>query len=213
MTKIALLDYGVGNLYSVANALKTVGADVIITNESTKINAADKVLLPGVGAIGDAMHHMKVSGVDMAVKQALDTKPVMAICVGMQAMFDYSTEGGQVKGLGVIKGSVERFDEKWMDNHQFINIPHVGWNVVKIDTHHVLWQGCANQHFYFTHSYYCKPDMTDICNDGIIVATCDYGVEFCASVIKDNLFATQFHPEKSHDAGLKLLSNFVNWQI
>lgn len=211
--KIALLDYGVGNLYSVANALKTVGADVIITNEPDKVAAADKVLLPGVGAIGDAMHHMRAAGVDIAVKQALKDKPVMAICVGMQAMFDYSTEGGRVECLSEIAGVVERFDESWVDNNQPIKIPHVGWNVLKTDTDHTLWQGCANKHFYFTHSYYCKPDMTDARNDGIIVATCDYGVEFCASVIKDNLFITQFHPEKSHEAGLQLLSNFVNWQI
>lgn len=213
MTKIALLDYGVGNLYSVANALKTVGADVIITNEPAKIEAADKVLLPGVGAIGDAMRHMVDAGVDVAVKKALNDKPVMAICVGMQAMFDYSTEGGRVPCLGVIAGSVQRFDSAWTDNGQPIKIPHVGWNVVSTDTDHVLWQGCANKHFYFTHSYYCKPDLTDERNDGIIVASCDYGEVFCASVIKDNLFITQFHPEKSHDAGLTLLSNFVQWQI
>lgn len=211
--KVALLDYGVGNLYSVANALKTVGADVIITNEPNKIAAADKVLLPGVGAIGDAMRHMQDAGVDVAVKQALKTKPVMAICVGMQAMFDGSTESGQVQCLGVIAGQVLRFDESWQNNHQPIKIPHVGWNVVKTDTKHALWQGCANQHFYFTHSYYCRPDMADVRNDGIIVAMCDYGMPFCASVIKDNLFITQFHPEKSHDAGLRLLSNFINWRI
>lgn len=213
MTKIALLDYGVGNLYSVANALKTVGAEVVITNEPAKIDAADKVLLPGVGAIGDAMHNMQAAGVDTAVKAALLTKPVMAICVGMQAMFDYSTEGGRVECLGVIAGSVERFDDTWTNNNQPIKIPHVGWNVVNTDSAHPLWQGCANKHFYFTHSYYCHPNLADVRNDGIIVATCDYGTTFCASVIKDNLFITQFHPEKSHEAGLRLLKNFVDWQI
>ncbi|MFA9486828.1 imidazole glycerol phosphate synthase subunit HisH [Moraxella haemolytica] len=213
MTKIALLDYGVGNLYSVANALKKVGADVIITNEPAKIDVSDKVLLPGVGAIGDAMRYMMDAGVDVAVKKALNEKPVMAICVGMQAMFDYSTEGGQVPCLSVIAGSVQRFDASWTDNGQAIKIPHVGWNVVNADTDHVLWQGCAGRHFYFTHSYYCEPNFDDERNKDIIVATCDYGKVFCASVIKDNLFVTQFHPEKSHDAGLKLLSNFVEWQL
>lgn len=213
MTKVALLDYGVGNLYSVANALTVAGADVVITNDPQTIKHADKVMLPGVGAIGDAMHHMRQAGVDVAVKDALANKPVMAICVGMQAMFDYSSEGGQVECLGVIAGSVERFDESWTDNGQPIKIPHVGWNVVNTDTDHQLWQGCANRHFYFTHSYYCQPDMADVRNDGVIVATCDYGVRFCASLIKDNLFITQFHPEKSHDVGLRLLRNFIHWQI
>lgn len=213
MTTVALLDYGVGNLYSVANALKTSGANVIITNKADDIKAADRVLLPGVGAIGDAMQHMIATGVDVAVKDALTSKPVMAICVGMQAMFDYSREGGRVECLGVIAGSVEHFNENWMDNGQAIKIPHVGWNTVHTNSTHELWKGCANRYFYFTHSYYCQPDMTDARNNGIIIATCDYGTSFCASVIKDNLFVTQFHPEKSHDAGLQLLSNFINWRI
>ncbi|UNU74295.1 imidazole glycerol phosphate synthase subunit HisH [Moraxella nasovis] len=212
-SKIALLDYGVGNLYSVANALTKSGAKVILTNRPADIKQADKVMLPGVGAIGDAMMHMKNAGVDVAVKDALLTKPVMAICVGMQAMFDYSTEGGRVDCLGILAGNVQKFDDTWTDCDQPIKIPHVGWNAVNTDTDHVLWDGCGGEHFYFTHSYYCTPDMADARNAGAIVATCDYGVKFCASVIKDNLFITQFHPEKSHHAGLKLLSNFVNWQI
>lgn len=211
--KIALLDYGVGNLYSVANALTVAGADVVITSDPQTVRSADKVLLPGVGAIGDAMHHMRQAGVDVAVKEALATKPVMAICVGMQAMFDYSTEGGHVPCLGVIAGSVERFDESWTDNGSPIKIPHVGWNAVHTDTDHVLWDGCRGEHFYFTHSYYCNPDMADARNADIITATCDYGVTFTASVIKDNLFITQFHPEKSHKAGLRLLKNFIEWSI
>lgn len=211
--KVALLDYGVGNLYSVANALSVSGADAIITSDPIKIRQADKVLLPGVGAIGDAMYHMRQAGVDVAVKEALTTKPVMAICVGMQAMFDDSTEGGQVPCLGVIAGTVKRFDERWTDGTHPIKIPHVGWNAVHADTDHVLWDGCRGEYFYFTHSYYCQPDMTDPRNDGIITATCHYGIEFTASVIKDNLFITQFHPEKSHNAGLRLLKNFIQWRI
>lgn len=213
MTKVALLDYGVGNLYSVANALTVAGADVVITNDPQVIKQADKIMLPGVGAIGDAMHHMRACGIDMAVKDALVNKPVMAICVGMQAMFDYSTEGGHVDCLGVLAGSVERFDETWTDNGQPIKIPHVGWNTVKAESSHELWQGCDGEYFYFTHSYYCQPDMTDVRNAGVVLAMCDYGVKFCASVIKDNLFITQFHPEKSHDAGLRLLKNFIEWNI
>lgn len=211
--KVALLDYGVGNLYSVANALKTVGAEVILTTNPKDITTCDKVMLPGVGAMDKAMSSMKNAGIDEAVKQALNQKPVMAICVGMQAMFDYSTEGGQVGCLGVVAGSVERFDETWTQGDEPIKIPHVGWNVVDADTDHVLWQGCNHQHFYFTHSYYCKPDMTDPRNHRLIGAICEYGKPFVASIIKDNLFATQFHPEKSHKAGLRLLKNFVDWQI
>ncbi|OOR88150.1 imidazole glycerol phosphate synthase subunit HisH [Moraxella caviae] len=212
MTTIALLDYGVGNLYSVANALTTAGADVITTNKPDDIKRADKILLPGVGAMRDAMAHMQACGIDVAVKQALNEKPVMAICVGMQAMFDYSTEGGRVECLGVIGGSVERFDDAWVEAGAPIKIPHVGWNKVRAETDHILWQGCNDEHFYFTHSYYCKPDFTDARNENIIAAYSDYGQKFCASIIKDNLFITQFHPEKSHNAGLRLLSNFINWK-
>lgn len=211
--KIALLDYGVGNLFSVANALTVAGAEVILTADPKQIQSADKVLLPGVGAIDKAMSQMRLTGVDIAVKTALATKPVMAICVGMQAMFDYSTEGGRVPCLGVIAGGVERFDDTWQNHGQPIKIPHVGWNAVHTDTDHVLWDGCRGEYFYFTHSYYCKPDMADARNDGIITATCDYGTNFVASVIKDNLFITQFHPEKSHQAGLRLLKNFIEWKI
>ncbi|MFC0820898.1 imidazole glycerol phosphate synthase subunit HisH [Moraxella marmotae] len=207
MTTVALLDYGVGNLFSVANALKVAGADVCITNKPADIQAADKILLPGVGAMRDAMAHMQQHGIDVAVKDAITNKPVMAICVGMQAMFDVSEEGN-VPCLGIIKGRVRRFDDTWQENGSPIKIPHVGWNRVDADTDHVLWQGCNHEHFYFTHSYYCQPDS----EDGLIVAHTTYGQPFCASVILDNLFITQFHPEKSHRAGLRLLSNFIQWQ-
>lgn len=204
---IALLDYGVGNLFSVANALKNVGAQVIITDSPSQIDAADKVMLPGVGAMSDAMQNMKKHGIDVAVKKALTTKPVMAICVGMQAMFDYSQEG-DVECLGIVKGQVQRFDEQWLNDGCPIKIPHVGWNRVDVETDHFLWQGCSHQFFYFTHSYYCHPEN----RAGQILATTHYGIDFCSALIKDNLFITQFHPEKSHNAGLKLLSNFVHWQ-
>ena len=215
--KIALLDYGVGNLYSVANSLRAAGAgssaQVIVTNRPADIQAADKLMLPGVGAIGNAMHHMRNAGIDVAVTEALATKPVMAICVGMQAMFDHSVEGGYVETLGLIAGSVKRFDETWTDGGCAIRIPHVGWNTVTAERDHALWQGCSGQYFYFTHSYYCSPDLDDPRNAGSIIAYTDYGTRFCASVIRDNLFVTQFHPEKSHNAGLRLLKNFIEWRI
>lgn len=211
MTKVAVLDYGMGNLHSAAKALSAVGAQVSITRDSRVIEAADKLLFPGVGAMRDCMAEMHAAGIDAAVERAVFNKPVMAICVGMQALFARSAENGGVDCLGILDGQVERFEDTWQDSQgQPIKVPHMGWNTVTgMDLAHPLWQGLEdNTHFYFVHSFYCAPS-----DNSIIAATCDYGVNFCASVIKDNLFATQFHPEKSHTAGLQLLKNFVEWQV
>lgn len=211
MTKVALLDYGMGNLHSAGKALASVGADVSITRDPNVIKAADKILFPGVGAMRDCMAEVQSTGISDAVKDAVFNKPVMAICVGMQALFQHSEENGGVDCLGVLDGTVKRFQDSWVDNDsQPIKIPHMGWNTISgMDLAHPLWQGIEdNTHFYFVHSYYCEPSDTNI-----VAATCDYGVKFCASVIQDNLFATQFHPEKSHTAGLQVLKNFVTWQI
>lgn len=211
MTKVALLDYGMGNLHSAGKALASVGADVSITRDPNVIKAADKILFPGVGAMRDCMAEMQSTGISDAVKDAVFNKPVMAICVGMQALFQHSEENGGVDCLGVLGGTVKCFQDSWVDNDsQPIKIPHMGWNTISgMDLAHPLWQGIEdNTHFYFVHSYYCEPSDTNI-----VAATCDYGVKFCASVIQDNLFATQFHPEKSHTAGLQVLKNFVTWQI
>ena len=211
MTKIALLEYGIFNLHSAGKALVAVGADVSITRDPAVIQAADKIVFPGVGAMRDCMAEMQATGIADAIKQAVFNKPVMAICVGMQALFEQSEENAGVACLGILKGQVKRFDEQTVDAHSKpIKIPHMGWNTVSgMDSSHPLWQGIDNgTHFYFVHSFYCKP--TD---DSIVAATCDYGIPFCASVIQDNLFATQFHPEKSHTAGLQLLKNFVTWRI
>lgn len=224
MTKIALLDYGMGNLHSAAKALEHVGADVVVTNDPKKIDAADKILFPGVGAMRDCMAGMKEAGVDDAVKRNVFNKPTMAICVGMQALFETSQESTQettkdtqgVDCLGILGGSVLRFADGLTDQHgDTIKIPHMGWNQVhqstvkEVDTAHFLWRDIPEQsRFYFVHSYYCQP--TD---SSITAATCDYGLEFTCSILKDNLFAVQFHPEKSHKAGLQLLKNFVEWRI
>ena len=211
MTKVALLDYGMGNLHSAGKALASVGADVSITRDPNVIKAADKILFPGVGAMRDCMAEVQSTGISDAVKDAVFNKPVMAICVGMQALFQQSEENGGVDCLGILGGTVKRFQDSWVDNDsQPIKIPHMGWNTISgMDLAHPLWQGIEdNTHFYFVHSYYCEPSDTNI-----VAATCDYGVKFCASVIQDNLFATQFHPEKSHTAGLQVLKNFVTWQI
>lgn len=210
-TKIALLDYGMGNLHSASKALAAVGADVSITNDPKVVAAADKIFFPGVGAMRDCMVGMREAGIDEVIRQAIFNKPVMAICVGMQALFEQSAENGGTKCLGILEGNVEAFDPTWKDEQgATIKVPHMGWNTItEMNSSHPLWHGIDdNAHFYFVHSYYCAP--TDSAQ---VAAVCDYGQPFCASILQDNLFATQFHPEKSHTAGLQLLKNFVDWNI
>lgn len=211
MTKVALLDYGMGNLHSAGKALTAVGANVAITSDPKIIQSCDKILFPGVGAMRDCMVGMREAGIDKVVKQAVFNKPVMAICVGMQALFQRSAENDGVECLGILDGEVLKFQDNWVDeNHDRIKIPHMGWNTMTgMDVSHPLWQGIADgTHFYFVHSYYCEPS-----EKSIVAGECDYGTKFCASIIKENLFAAQFHPEKSHTAGLQLLKNFVEWKI
>lgn len=213
MTKIALLDYGMGNLHSVAKALTRVGAEVLITQDAAMITRSDKIVFPGVGAMKDCMAQMHATGVSDAVRQAVFNKPVMAICVGMQALFEYSAENGGVAGLGILAGEVRQFVPAIDRSHgsQYpIKVPHMGWNTTyDMDSRHPIWRGiAADTHFYYVHSYYCVPQ-----DDTLVAARCHYGHDFCASILKDNLFATQFHPEKSHTAGIQLLQNFVEWRI
>lgn len=154
---------------------------------------------------------MTAAGIDDVVRQAAFNKPVMAICVGMQALFERSAENGGTDCLGILSGSVEQFDPSWQDTEgNTIKIPHMGWNTIsEMDLSHPLWQGIDDHtYFYFVHSFFCQPQESPA-----VAAICDYGQPFCASVIQDNLFATQFHPEKSHKAGLQLLKNFVEWNI
>ena len=215
MTKVALLDYGMGNLHSVAKALSRVGADVSLTCDPRQVAKADKIVFPGVGAMRDCMAGMVETGIDEMVRQMVFNKPMMALCVGMQALFDESEENDGTTALGILSGHVRRFDDNCTNannttfNNTALKVPHMGWNTIyDMDLTHSLWQNIhENTHFYFIHSYYCQP------NDANLTAsTCDYGQPFCASIIKDNLFDTQIHPEKSHTAGLQLLKNFVDWQ-
>ena len=212
MKEIILIDAGTGNLRSVQKALEFVGANVERTDDPKKVLSGKQVVLPGVGAFGDFMSGLKSKGLDEAVKEVVARGvSMLGICVGMQALFGRSEENDGVDCLGVLGGDVKRFDDHWLDDkNERIKVPHMGWNTIThMDLAHPLWQGIEdNTHFYFVHSFYCVPSDTSI-----VAATCDYGVEFCASVIKDNLFATQFHPEKSHTAGLQLLKNFVEWKI
>ena len=210
-TKIALLDYGMGNLHSASKALSAVGAEVSITNDPKVVAAADKIFFPGVGAMRACIAGMQENGIDEVIRHAVFNKPVMAICVGMQALFEDSAENDGTPCLNVLDGKVKAFDPTWTDeNHQLIKVPHMGWNTITgMDLAHPLWRGIKSQsHFYFVHSYYCEP-----ADSSQVAAVCDYGQPFCASILQDNLFATQFHPEKSHSAGLQLLKNFVEWDV
>lgn len=205
MTRIALLDYGMGNLHSAAKALEHVGATVDVTANPKVIALADKIVFPGVGAMRDCMQGMHEAGIDDVVRHAVFNKPVLAICVGMQALMQHSEENGGADALGIFNGVVKRFPEQAP-----LKVPHMGWNQVQqADPSHPMWRNIAhNERFYFVHSYYVQPE-----DAALVAASCDYGLNFCAALYQDNLFATQFHPEKSHTAGLQLLKNFVEWKI
>src|SRR5574343_1196107 len=205
MTRIALLDYGMGNLHSAAKALEYVGATVDVTNDPKLIAQADKIVFPGVGAMRDCIQWMREARIDDVIRNAAFNKPVLAICVGMQALLESSEENGGSEALGIFEGVVKHFPKI-----EGLKVPHMGWNQVhQHDPSHPMWKDIAQDaRFYFLHSYYVEPK-----DSSVVVATCDYGIEFCTAILKENLFATQFHPEKSHTAGLQLLKNFVEWDI
>ena len=202
MTRIALLDYGMGNLHSAAKALEHVGATVDVTNDPKLIAKADKIVFPGVGAMRDCMQGMHEAGIDEVVRQAAFNKPVLAICVGMQALLQSSEENGVVDALGIFDGVVKHFPE--IPN---LKVPHMGWNNVAHKPH-ALWADIDDgARFYFVHSYCVQPaDST------LVTGTTDYGIPFTCAVGRDNIFAVQFHPEKSARDGLQLLQNFVEWR-
>jgi glutamine amidotransferase len=207
---VAVIDYGMGNLHSVAKALEHVapGLDVRITHESERIASADRVVLPGVGAIRDCVGEMRRLGVDALVRDVVAAgQPLLGICVGLQALMDYSEENGGVECLGLLPGRVRYFGDALRDaDGARLKVPHMGWNEVQFKPH-PLWQGIAQgSRFYFVHSYYVAAS-----DPAQVAATARYGVEFAAAMASGNIFAVQFHPEKSHTAGLQLLRNFVNW--
>lgn len=207
---IAVIDYGMGNLHSVAKALEHVcpGARVSITADPALVEDADRVVFPGVGAIRDCMGEIKRLNVGDVVSQAMKSKPVLAICVGMQALLQSSEENGGVDCLGLLPGEVKFFGDNLVGSEgEKLKVPHMGWNNVQQTIDHPLWQGIEqNSRFYFVHSYYVVPEA-----DAHVAGRCDYGVNFAAALSHNNLFAVQFHPEKSADAGLQLLRNFCNW--
>lgn len=208
MTSVAVLDYGMGNLHSVAKALEHVGATrVVITDDVATIRAADRVVLPGQGAMRDCMAAMHEHGIDHLVRELINEKPLLGICVGMQAMLTRSDENGGVDCLGLYPGSVKNFTDVPAVEAQRLKVPHMGWNTVTQQREHPLWDGIADDsRFYFVHSYYCLPS-----DPALSVGSCDYGLPFSCAIAKDNVFAVQFHPEKSAHDGLRLLQNFLRW--
>lgn len=208
---VAVIDYGMGNLHSVASALAHAGAEkVLVTHDARLIRAADRVVFPGVGAIRDCMAEIRRLECDQLLADALveQHKPVLAICVGMQALMTHSEENGGVPCLNVIPGEVRYFGNPLVGKDgQRLKVPHMGWNEVRQTRDHPLWQGIADRtRFYFVHSYYVDAVQRDL-----VAGSVEYGVSADAALARDNLFAVQFHPEKSHTAGLKLLRNFLEW--
>lgn len=207
---IAVIDYGMGNLRSVEKALqKSAATSIKITSSERDINNADKIVMPGVGAIAEAMQALEDLKLVQAIKRNIFKKPYLGICLGLQLLFQESEEGHRTKGLGILKGKVRRFANN-------LKVPHIGWNNVKIKNPclagrqekskiKVMENIPDNSYFYFCHSYYVVPK-----DKKIIAATTDYDLEFTSLICKDNLYAMQFHPEKSQKLGLKILENFVN---
>ena len=213
MTTIAVIDYGMGNLRSVSKAIEHVapGAEVRVTDDPALVRSADRVVFPGQGAMPDCMRELRARGLYEAVIDAARDKPFLGICIGLQMLFDHSEEG-DTPGLGVLPGRVRRFAHDLIGGDgQKLKVPHMGWNEVEQRGVHPLWNGIAqNARFYFVHSYYPEPAM------GGPAATLTAGVsrypaEFACAAARDNLFAVQFHPEKSAAAGLQLLANFATW--
>jgi len=210
----AVIDYGMGNLHSASKALEFVSdhkTQVIVTADPDQIAKADHVVLPGVGAMRDCMGEIKRLGVDQVVAEVAKTKPLLGICVGMQAMLDHSEENNGVDCMGMFPGEVKFFGEDLMETRgtqagEKLKVPHMGWNKVE-QVAHPLWNGIEDQsRFYFVHSYYVNAQ-----NESQIKGRGHYGKDFVAAIGENNVFAVQFHPEKSHKAGLQLLKNFLQW--
>ncbi|MBI2296956.1 MAG: imidazole glycerol phosphate synthase subunit HisH [Betaproteobacteria bacterium] len=211
MTDVAVVDYGMGNLRSVAKAIEHVAPhlEVAVTSDPEAVKRAARVVFPGQGAMPDCMREMDARGLRDAVLAAARGKPFLGICIGLQMLFERSEEG-DVAGLALLPGRVRRFPADKMADAQGIRlkVPHMGWNEVRQAGVHPLWDGIAQgSRFYFVHSYFPEPS-----NRELVAGSSVYGVPFTCACARDNIFAVQFHPEKSHTAGLRLLANFVAWQ-
>ena len=212
MTNIAVIDYGMGNLRSVCKALEHVApkAKVDLVTDADGLHAADKVVFPGQGAIRACVDALDRNQLRDGLLESIRTKPFLGICLGLQALYESSEEGGGTRGLGVIPGAVRRFpaDQMRDSEHEIrLKVPHMGWSRVDQQASHSLWNGIDDgSRFYFVHSYFA-----DTAENEWIAGTTEYGVRFTSAAGRENIFAVQFHPEKSQHAGLKLLENFVNW--
>jgi len=211
MTKKIVVVDGLGNLRSVAQALRAAvpEADVLVSSQAADIDAADRVVLPGQGAMRDCMRSLRESGAEDALLRAMKSRPVMGVCVGEQMLFDASEENEGTPGLGLLPGKVVRFqlDGKLQADGSRFKVPQMGWNRVRQVRAHPLWEGVEDgAYFYFVHSYYAQPAHAED-----TIGEADYGGAYCCAVARDNIVATQFHPEKSAAAGLRLYRNFVHW--
>jgi glutamine amidotransferase len=203
---IAIIDYGMGNLRSVQKGFEKIGAEAVVTADPQVVLQADKVVLPGVGAFRDCMRNLEQAGfVEPILRVIAEGRPFLGICVGMQLLFTDSIEFGLYRGLNVIPGHVLRFPDNMHVADESLKVPQMGWNQLCFKRRPPAFKGIADgSNVYFVHSYYVQPDTDDV-----IATTTDYGIEFCSSVWKDNIVATQFHPEKSQDVGLRILKNFA----
>ena len=208
MVDVAVVDYGMGNLRSVEQALRKVApdAEIVVSDDAGVVANAGRVVFPGQGAMPDCMRELEARGLRDAVLEAARDKPFLGICIGLQMLFEHSTEG-DVAGLGILRGEVVRFANNLRDAQgNRLKVPHMGWNQVR-HGNHALWDGIdQDARFYFVHSYYVQPQ-----DASLVQGTSDYPQPFVCAVARGNLFAVQFHPEKSQTAGLKLLQNFMRW--
>jgi glutamine amidotransferase len=208
--RVAVVDYGMGNLHSVSKAVEHVapGARVEVTSDPARVAQADRVVFPGQGAMPDCMREMDARGLRPAVLDAARNRPFLGICIGLQMLFERSDEGG-VDGLALLPGTVRRFPDSAMVDSagQKLKVPHMGWNRVGQTHGHPLWSEIEDgSRFYFVHSYFPQTEQAEL-----VSGTTEYGIPFTCAVARDNIFAVQFHPEKSDTAGLRLLANFLNW--
>lgn len=209
MRKIGVIDYGMGNLHSLAKAVERVapGQRVIVSYDSKELLECDRLILPGVGGVLECMKELHRLELTDLLHTAIKRKPLLGVCLGMQVLLEFSEENGGVPALGLIEGSVVRFPEPPISNADRLKVPHMGWNQVRQAQSHPIWDGIADESwFYFVHSYYAKPS-----SNANILGSTDYTHRFASAIAKDNIVAFQFHPEKSQAIGLRLLANFVSW--